>query len=47
MENINPNEEAHTPEETIPAINSTPEEETVANMNRIDFLTMPEELEFR
>lgn len=47
MENITPNEETHMSEETIPANDSTLEEETVANMNRIDFLTMLEELEFR
>ena len=47
MDNLDMPEETHTPEETIPADASTPEKETVANMNRIDFLTMLEELEFR
>ena len=47
MDNLDIPEETYTPEETIPADDSTLEKETVANMNRIDFLTMLEELEFR
>ena len=46
MDNITPNEEPYTPEEANKA--DDPDiEETVANMHRIDFLTMLEELEFR
>ena len=46
MDNITPNEEPHTPEESTRTTDPDTEE-TIADMHRIDFLTMLEELEFR